>query len=244
MISETARPLCYHRVVRPVEFLLVALFVVCVPVFLVTSNVRWVINAPFVYSYGFDKYEVTETTGIDREELIKAGADFREYFNSDEEVLDVQVVQYGVLRSIYNAREIAHMADVKGLVEGVFTVHTGTGIYMVMFLIAGALIYRKRWLKMAALFAAVGGLLTLGVMTVLGLASLVGFERLFLAFHLISFSNDLWQLDPQRDVLLMMFPQGFFLDVTLWIAGSTAVEACLLSSYLVARWIIRVRGAK
>ena len=78
---------------RPFKFLLVAVFVACIPVFLVASNVRWVINAPFLYSYGFDKYDVAETTGIEREELIKAGAAFREYFNNDDNVLDVRVVQ-------------------------------------------------------------------------------------------------------------------------------------------------------
>jgi hypothetical protein len=35
-------------------------------------------------------------------------------------------------------------------------------------------------------------------------------------------------LDPRRDYLLMLFPQGFWLDVTLRIAALTAVQAVLL----------------
>ena len=43
-----------------------------------------------------------------------------------------------------------------------------------------------------------------------------GYE--FRYFHLISFTNDLWILDPRRDYLIMMFPQGFFFDSTMFIA--------------------------
>ncbi len=222
---------------RPLRLVLTALFIACIPVFLVTSNVRWVINAPFLYSYGFDKYMVAERTGIERDELIRAGAAFREYFNNDEEILEVRVVQHGVLRSIYNDREIAHMTDVKGLVRGVWMLHVATGGYIGFFLLGGALLFRRRWIGMAGDLLGRGGLLTLGLVAVVGLAALVGFDRLFLAFHLVSFSNDLWQLDPNRDVLLMMFPEGFFFDATMWIVGSTVVEALLLSMYLIARRI-------
>ena len=222
---------------RPLKLVLTVLFISCVPVFLVTSNVRWVINAPFLYSYGFDKYKVAETTGIERDELIRAGAAFRDYFNNDEDLLEVRVVQHGVLRSIYNAREIAHMTDVKGLVQGVWMAHVASGGYIGLFLLGGAFLFRRRWIGIAGDLLGWGGLLTLGLVAVVGLATLVGFDRVFLAFHIVSFSNDLWQLDPNRDVLLMMFPQGFFFDATMWIVGSTVVEALLLSMYLIARRI-------
>ena len=61
-----------------------------------------------------------------------------------------------------------------------------------------------------------------------GLDELVGFEALFRAFHVVSFSNDLWRLDPRTDYLIAMFPEGFFLDATLWIAGSTVLEAAVI----------------
>ena len=40
-----------------------------------------------------------------------------------------------------------------------------------------------------------GGVLTLALLVLVGLLALTGFEELFLAFHRISFSNDLWQLN-------------------------------------------------
>ena len=62
----------------------------------------------------------------------------------------------------------------------------------------------------------------------------------FLMFHLISFSNDLWQLDPSRHYLIAMFPQNFFFDATVAIAIATIFEALLLtllSSYSVRLWL-------
>ncbi|MCH8870389.1 MAG: hypothetical protein IIC85_11810, partial [Chloroflexi bacterium] len=41
----------------------VVLFIVLVPVFLITTSVRLVINFPGLYSYGFEKYNIPEYTG-------------------------------------------------------------------------------------------------------------------------------------------------------------------------------------
>jgi uncharacterized membrane protein len=39
-----------------------------------------------------------------------------------------------------------------------------------------------------------------------------------LQFHLISFANDFWLLDPTKDYLIMLFPQGFWSDAATIIA--------------------------
>ena len=200
-----------------------------VPVFLITTNVRWVISAPLLYGYGFDKYDIPSVTGIERDELLSAARQIRDYFGNDEEFLTVSVIQYGIpVENLYKSKEILHMKDVKGLVRGVYRVQEVAGVYLVAFALIGLLSDRRRFLSRLARYAAYGGAATVGLVVIVGLGSLVGFERLFLAFHLVSFSNDLWQLDPRTDYLIAMFPEGFFLDATLWIAGSTVLEAALV----------------
>ena len=66
-------------------------------------------------------------------------------------------------------------------------------------------------------------------MLLLGLIALLDFDRFFLQFHLISFTNDLWQLDPTKDYLIMLFPQGFWYDATLFFAVLTLVLAVILA---------------
>ncbi len=78
--------------------------------------------------------------------------------------------------------------------------------------------------------------MTLALMLALGLGTLLGFDQLFLQFHLLSFANDFWQLDPTRDYLVMLFPQGFWYDATLFVALATAVGAVVLGG--LAGWYL------
>ena len=222
-----------------------ALFVAAVPVFLITGSVRVVINAPALYSYGFDRYDIPAYTGIERDDLLDVAARIRAYFNDDSEYLIVPTVVRGVaVQSLYNEREILHMVDVKGLVKGVYAVHEITGLYLLAFGAFGLALGRRPFLARLVRYAGYGGWLTLGLVLLVGVAALFGFDRLFLAFHLVSFANDLWQLDPRRDYLIAMFPQAFFFDATMFIAIATIAQAVLVAVASAAlsrlRW---VRGA-
>ena len=212
-----------------VKVVIAVLFIAMVPVFLIAFNVRWVINFPPLYSYGFDRYDIARYTGIERDELISAGKQIRDYFNNDAELLEIRVVVGGVrVMNLYNEREVLHMRDVKGLVKGVYRVSEICGLFLALVIVGGFLNWRRSFVPMLGSLMRWGGGVTLGLVVLVGLGSLVGFDRLFLAFHLISFSNDLWQLDPRRDYLIAMFPQGFFFDATMLIALSVIVEAVVL----------------
>ena len=104
-----------------------------------------------------------------------------------------------------------------------------------------AWLLRREAVALAVRLLSYGGLVTLGLAALVGIGSLVGFDRLFLAFHIVSFSNDLWQLDPRRHMLLAMFPEGFFFDATMLIALLTVVAAWLLAF---AGWLQRRREGK
>ena len=206
---------------RPIKILIAVLFIVLVPIFLIAVSVRWVINFPPLYSYGFDQYDIPRRTGIERAELISAGKQIRDYFNDHQEYLAVRAVVRGVqYQNIYNEREVLHMKDVKGLVQGVYRVSELTGLYLLAVLISGLAIWGRRFTPSIATLIGWGGWTTVALLVVVGLAMTVGFDRLFLAFHLISFTNDLWQLDPRRDYLIAMFPEVFFFTATVLIIVS------------------------
>ena len=120
------------------------------------------------------------------------------------------------------------MRDVKGLVKGVYRVSEISALYLLLFIAGGFALRRRAFLPTLGRLLRWSGGITLGLVLLVGLGSLVGFDRLFLAFHLISFSNNLWQLDPRRDYLIAMFPQGFFLDATLLIAFAIIIQSAAL----------------
>jgi len=65
-------------------------------------------------------------------------------------------------------------------------------------------------------------------MLALGLGTLLNFDQLFLQFHLFSFTNELWQLDPARDYLIMLFPGGFWYDAAVFCALAAVGLAIIL----------------
>ena len=213
-----------------VNFVRVAVIVSAIPVFLVTTNTRLVINAPSLYQTGFEKYQIERVTGIEYDQLISASEQIRDYFNNDDIDLIIKVSKHGeVVNSLFNEREIAHMRDVKSLVKGVYVVQWISLFTILLGIVAGYFITKGNKFGTLIRDLGRGGKLTLALTLLVGLLSLVGFERLFLYFHLFSFSNDLWILDPTRDYLLMMFPESFFFDATIYIAIATVIESSILT---------------
>ena len=204
------------------------LVIVSVPLFLIAGSVAWAVNDPGVYRRGFEKYQISLYTGIAHDDLIRIGAELRHYFNSSEEPLRVVAPVFGEEREIFNQKEVLHMRDVKVLFQGTYWVAGITFAYIVAFKLAGYAIFRRAFAREMSWLGLWGGLLTLGIVLAVGLFALVGFESLFILFHRIGFANDLWQLDPRTDYLLIMFPLGFWFDATMRVALTTITAAVLL----------------
>ena len=188
------------------------IFVALVPLLLITSSVRFVINLPALYSYGFDRYGIAEYTRIERNDLIAAGKQIRDYFNNDERDLIIRTYVGGVLvESLYNEREIHHMRDVKGLVWGVYMVQMLTLLYMAVYVLVGFWRRRAEFWGTLGRDVSRGGKLTLVLVIAVGLLALVAFNQVFLLFHLISFSNDFWMLDPAPRLPDSDVPAGLLL---------------------------------
>ena len=210
--------------------ILQALFIICVPLLLITTNVRIVLNSATIYDYGFNKYKIEKHTGIEFEQLQLAGKQIRDYFNNDLERITINISLRGEnVPNLFNEREILHMYDVKNLVKMVYMVQ----LYSAVFLSLGCVFMlfnsftNGRILTMK--YIGRGGLFAFSLVIAVSILAIIGFDRLFLFFHLVSFSNDLWVLDPRRDYLIAMFPQGFFFDCTVVIAFLTLLEGGILS---------------
>ena len=205
---------------------LAALFVLSIPLFLISNSVIWALNSPGVYEGGFEKYDISRTTGINQEDLLQVGADLRRFFNTRGGPLSVRTRVEGVERDIFSSREILHMRDVKRLVWIVYGVATLSGVYLLLATGVGV-VARPRFPREMARLCVWGGGLTIGLVAAIGLFALVRFDTLFLKFHQFSFSNDLWQLN-ERDYLLRLFPQEFWLDATIWVATRAVAGAALV----------------
>jgi len=205
------------------------LFYVAVPLLLVTTNVRFAFSEERVYQYSIDHYDVTAVTHISHSDLIAATQDIRTYFTNDADYLRTRVHDStGAVVPLFNPKEVLHMRDVKHLVRLVYGIETLLLAFVSAYVVAVYLWAGEERLTVLArrtLQACAGTVLA---MVAFGAVAATGFDSLFLRFHELSFGNDFWQLDPARDHLVQMFPEGFWLDATLLIAGLTVAEVCLL----------------
>jgi len=203
-------------------------FILCLPILLLTASTGWAVNSQWLYEYGFEQYNVSRTTGIAEVGLEKAATGLISYFNWGEEYISLTVIKDGETFELFNQREVAHLKDVKGLIRLDYWVLLGTLIYALAY--AGVSLFWRRekyWQRLAWGMISGSGI-TLASMLAIGLGILLNFDQLFYQFHLLSFTNELWQLDPTRDYLIMLFPGGFWYDAAIFCALATVGLAIIL----------------
>lgn len=202
------------------------LFVIAWPIFLVTGSVRWALNEEMIYNHGFRENRVAENTGIPEAELKRIGREIITYFNSERESLDVQL--HG--QSLFSEREILHMVDVKRLVHGLYRTHEVAGAFIATYILVALVLGWSMSIRTLGRQILTGGLLTAGMILATGLVLVVAFPWAFYLFHLISFENDLWLLDPAHDYLLRLFPENFWFSTTLLTGLVSLMQALLVGA--------------
>ena len=92
---------------RIIVYIAIVLFILCIPLLLLTSHLTWTANDLQLYEQGFVKYNVSRDTSISDEELHEVAVGLISYFNSGvaDEALD-----------IFDEREMIHLRDVRGLI--------------------------------------------------------------------------------------------------------------------------------
>jgi integral membrane protein (TIGR01906 family) len=205
------------------------LFILALPVLLFTFNMDMVAHSDTVYLYGLDRYGAAGRLGVEPEELARAGRELIDYWSSPQEQVDIKILRRGETIQLFNQKEVDHLIDVKNLISFNRRMMFGLLGYAVAFAVAGFALRRRGFRGYLLNTLKWGGLLTMGLLVLLAGAAAVDFQSLFLLFHLVSFSNMLWLLDPATDRLIQMFPQPFFRDATMLVVGATAVEGVLLA---------------
>lgn len=205
-------------------------FILALPIALVTTNIRLLANAPLVYDYAFDRYDAEEATGLSRADLDATAKALRTYFNNDETTFYQPVTEDGLTRSVFNARETEHMEDVKGLFVWVNRLQEASVIFALVYVVGFFVWARDGNVRQLAGQCLVG--LVMGVLAVgsVGVFAAFGFDAAFTRFHEIFFRNDLWRLDPSTDHLIQMFPEPFWRDMTVLLGAMCALETLIIAA--------------
>ena len=205
------------------------LFAVGLFILLLTSNLRGLLNEIRLYQWGFERYGISQAIGIPEQDLLRAARKLVDYFNLKSDSPQVQVSRNGEEIKLFNQRELAHLRDVRNLIQRCYQAQWASLAYFLGYLLLGFIWLRKAFFRPLAQGLFLGGLLTLSLFIFIGAWALIDFESFFLVFHLASFRNQLWMLDPSKDYLIAMFPEGFFFHAALFLAGAVIAEAAILA---------------
>ena len=204
-------------------------FVLLLPIPLITSNVRLAFDSLTLYRYGFEQYSVKYTTGLDMDQLMYVAEDIRDYFNSAKPLLDTEVLIGGDKVNLFNERETLHMKDVKTLVKRVHIMQICAGTLILAYVVLMLIISGRRAVTDLLSQVLRSCLLTTMAVVILGVLFVIGFDQVFQGFHILSFEQGTWTFDPRYNYLTRLFTMGFFQDALFFVAISVALQALLIS---------------
>jgi len=208
------------------------IFVLCLPVLLLTASLAWGFNSRWIFNYGFQKYNVSATTGLSVENLNKISGSWTKYINSNREYWDITIEQDDDSFTLFTREEQSHFKDVKALVWLDYKFFMVTLIFCLIFTFYYLRSRKKESYKLAR-DVVIGCGISFGLILLLVAASFFDFDNLFLKMHYLLFTNDFWYAEGY---MLELFPGGFWFDAAFicigLMAGLTVILGCASLIYL------------
>ncbi len=174
----------------------------------------------------YSNYNVMEITGKSLNELGNITKDLLDYLKGK--------VGIQVLESNFNIKEIWHMKDVRELFRKGFILQYICIVLSISIIILFVVRGEKNILGMFLYKSLFINWILIGVIVIM---IYFDFSKYFTYFHYVFFKNNLWQLDPQRDLLIQLFPEEFFINITINIILSFLSFVAIIQSigYFIAR---------
>ncbi len=207
--------------------LLAVAFVVSLPLLVVSTNLRSLVTDRDFLLAGFRENRVDQVTGLDQQQLERVADAFVAYFQAPPGRMDVQVEIRGQRRPLFNEREIVHMEDVQALIQLFLRLQVIAAVLVAARVAYMLFVERSPRAMGLEMLWSTG--LVLALVGLVGVLSLVDFAELWTRFHQVAFRNDLWQLDPRTDYLIMLFPEPFWLTATMRFATSVALMTAVVA---------------
>lgn len=224
------------------------LFIVSIPILLVSSAIVFELNLLPFYEYAYQKYHINQVTGFSDDQLMKITRHLIQFFNGKINHVQLMVEKDGKPIYLFHDYEIKHLNDVKVLFRYTFQALLLSLVYFLGYLFFTIVSRNKRkwyyfWQGLRK-----GSLLAIGLLLILGVSVFFGFQELFIRFHYLVFGdpqNSPWMLDPRTDYLIMMYPLNFWQDAAILGIGiiiTTALVLIVVSSIASRRYVIKRRG--
>ncbi|MFA5524011.1 MAG: TIGR01906 family membrane protein [Tissierellales bacterium] len=176
------------------------------------------------YEKKYEEYSIPEVTGIEMKNLRNITSEMLDYLKGKREDLIMFTEVNGKTEQVFEEREILHMVDVRDLFsKGYFARNI---MFIIMIVSLGWLIgFQRKSIGKALIISSIWPIV---LMAILGVLMYIDFHKYFTYFHHIFFTNDLWLLDPNTDILIQMLPLEFFNSIAYKILLYFCIELFLI----------------
>lgn len=168
------------------------------------------------YRWQFDVNDTMAVIGIEEEELLRVTSHMLGYIRGQEPDLQIVAIVEGQPRPFFNQREILHMIDVYELFAMGRQLRNGA----ISLIVATTAILFVMRVRLMAVLARAYRATTMGMLLIavaLAVPFVADFHYAFIIFHEIFFDNELWQLNPETDLLINVVPLSFFITISIFI---------------------------
>nr|WP_312983443.1 TIGR01906 family membrane protein [Clostridioides sp.] len=180
------------------------LFSIFFSLLIIGAAVRITVGFRDLYYYDIDKLKITEMSGMSKQD-IKLNYDYLIDYNLNKKVDSFKLPtlpssEFGKI----------HFEEVREIIQNVIKLFY---ICIVVCLFGTILSVKKKNIDILKITS----ISLIVIPIVVSIPILVDFERSFVVFHELLFSNDYWIFDPALDPVIMMLPEQFFLHAGLMI---------------------------
>lgn len=218
------------------------LFSIClIFVALITSFEIGAYGSDKFYEKEYEKYDVLRDVQMEMPDVMYVTKEMMSFLRGDRENLIVDTIVDGQPREFFNEREIAHMDDVKVLFVNGLHMRTG-GVILMLLLLATGILTKAPWKRILPKAFQCTAMALTAITAVIALLFATNFTKYFTIFHEIFFSNDLWLLDPETDLLINILPEGFFSDIAARIGVIFVVMLVVLVAVATVVRVVQKKG--
>lgn len=192
------------------------------------------------YEKEYEKYGVLDDLKMEMPDVMYVTKEMMSFLRGDRENLIVETTVDGEPREFFTNDEISHMEDVKKLFVGGLKLRTAAVVIMIILAAAAFIMKLKLYKILPRAFQYTS--ITLIVLTgiVIGLFA-SDFDKYFVVFHEIFFSQGNWMFDPDVSLMINMLPEGFFADIAARIG---IIFVGLLAAGFAAATVVRMINSR
>lgn len=190
----------------------------CLTFLLFSGATQWVSDNEAYYRRQMIQNDIPRVTGKSLNELDEISDGLRDYLKRGDE---------RVLTPYFSKSEVDHMVDVYALFHLMRRLSLAA---VVLAAVSFYLLAKSAGIREGLRSVGKATMVLIAAFSLLALLIAANFSKAWYTFHTLFFSNKLWLMDPEKDLMIQMLPEPFFFGMVKQIGLVMAVGLLILAS--------------